>query len=196
MHRSSSPVALQFVDQGQLFPLALPVPQLSWQGSEAQSSDVTGSSGLSPCGSFLDGLEELWRDDGDLCSLLDTSACLQSASTSATSHAGNSKPENPRCAAAAGKRRGRGAKRRYCFASEAEARDARRQRNRETALLSYRKQQQRVHGLEAEAAALERQNAAMTVLLSGILSTGACPPAAASQDALEAWLATQLPGGC
>ncbi|RMZ53077.1 hypothetical protein APUTEX25_001196 [Auxenochlorella protothecoides] len=58
------------------------------------------------------------------------------------------------------------------------------------------RQQQRVHGLEAEAAALERQNAAMTMLLSGILSTGACPPAAASQDALEVWLATQLPGGC
>lgn len=58
------------------------------------------------------------------------------------------------------------------------------------------RQQQRVQGLEAEAAALERQNAAMSVLLSGILSTGACPLASASQEALEAWLTAQLSGSC
>lgn len=48
---------------------------------------MTGSSGISACGSLLEGLEDMWREDDDLCSLLDPGVHLLSASTSASSSA-------------------------------------------------------------------------------------------------------------
>ncbi|KAI7840577.1 hypothetical protein COHA_005730 [Chlorella ohadii] len=86
------------------------------------------------------------------------------------------------------KQGGRGPKPKYVFATQEEAADARRERNRKAALESYYKKKERTAQLTSEVAALQAENAALQSLLLEMHTTGLCPLAEASQDGIDAWL--------
>lgn len=86
------------------------------------------------------------------------------------------------------KKSGRGPKPKYLFATQGEAADARRERNRKAALDSYYRKKEHTQRLHAEIAALEAQNAALQDLLSEMTSTGLCPLLEASNEGVDMWL--------
>lgn len=86
------------------------------------------------------------------------------------------------------KQGGRGPKPKYVFATQEEAADARRERNRKAALESYYKKKEHTERLKRQLAALEAENVALQSLLLEMNTTGLCPLSEASQDGIDAWL--------
>ena len=95
-------------------------------------------------------------------------------------------------AAAENNKRGRGPKPKYIFATEDEAMDARRERNRKAALESYYRKRQKLETMQEELNRLAEENAALVDLL-GKLETGETQLKEASDDGVNAWLASRAP---
>lgn len=96
-------------------------------------------------------------------------------------------------------KRGRGPKPKYVFPCQQQAAVARKQRNREAALVSYYRKKARRVELSAEAERLAAENAALE-RLSAQIQRGARPLAEASNQGIDRWLADAgiitVPCGC
>ncbi len=92
--------------------------------------------------------------------------------------------------AAAGQqqKRGRGPKPKYIFATNDEALDARKERNRKAALESYYRKRQKTDALNQEINRLKAENALLE-RLAGDLDLGVVMLEEATEEGLDAWLA-------
>ena len=113
--------------------------------------------------------------DGDVCKS-SKGAATTTTTTTSTTHI-----------ATIGKKRGRGPKPKYIFATTDEAQDARKERNRKAALESYYKKRQQKLAMEEEAKQLAAENAALEQLLNE-LETGVTQLHEASDDGIDVWL--------
>jgi hypothetical protein len=85
-------------------------------------------------------------------------------------------------------KRGRGPKPKYIFATNDEALDARKERNRKAALESYYRKRQKTEALNREIRRLEAENARLEQLTVDV-ATGVVVLEEATEECLNAWLA-------